>query len=436
MRSRQIGSFLLALLLLALFLVPAGSVSAAADETQPLTLSAGEPYRFYRQKHTQDDTAYRVVCVVDEAWLFSHLTTPPAVRLTISDSKGKTQVKTVSAVTAFYRKLTAQGENGRTVYLPAVGAVLFGWILTDLPHGYVPSAASFANAGDEAMNEMDISYTPARWMSALPGNLPLSALSMPGTHDSGARYDVIVPGTAKCQELSIAEQLSCGVRYLDIRCTRASGRLEIYHGKFPQYLSYDEVLEQIYAFLQENPGETVLLCLKEESAASGTNDPFDVMVKRTVDQNPSFWYLGGGIPALADVRGKIVLMRRYGTSGTYGFNASSGWADNKTFTLASGGASLAVQDYYQDSDAASKWEAVTAFYRTMHPSSLRYYLNNTSGYVSSSFGIPNIPTVSDYVNPRLIEYLSGDPGFVGITATDFMTAEIAALIIRQNFLND
>jgi hypothetical protein len=41
--------------------------------------------------------------------------------------------------------------------------------------------------------------------------LLLSAITIPGTHDAGALYDpVYAPGTTKCQNLSISDQLIAG----------------------------------------------------------------------------------------------------------------------------------------------------------------------------------------------------------------------------------
>src|SRR5688500_16988143 len=62
-----------------------------------------------------------------------------------------------------------------------------------------------------------LTYTMSNWMGSLPDATNVAQLSIPGTHDSGARTEP-VGGTAKCQNLSIADQLTAGVRYLDIRC--------------------------------------------------------------------------------------------------------------------------------------------------------------------------------------------------------------------------
>ncbi|WP_228453080.1 hypothetical protein [Chryseobacterium sp. CH1] len=71
------------------------------------------------------------------------------------------------------------------------------------------------------------------WMAGLQDNISLSKISIPGTHDSGARIDApVVSGTAKTQDLSIAEQLNAGVRFLDIRCRHIDNSFTIIMGLF------------------------------------------------------------------------------------------------------------------------------------------------------------------------------------------------------------
>ncbi|MEI8634170.1 hypothetical protein P4S72_23265 [Vibrio sp. PP-XX7] len=60
-------------------------------------------------------------------------------------------------------------------------------------------------------------------------SVPLSAMTIPGTYDSGAMYEP-VSGTAKTQNLSIQAQLNIGVRYLDIRLRHYNDALIVHHG--------------------------------------------------------------------------------------------------------------------------------------------------------------------------------------------------------------
>ncbi|MBR2986726.1 MAG: phosphatidylinositol-specific phospholipase C [Clostridia bacterium] len=280
-----------------------------------------------------------------------------------------------------------------------------------------------------------ITYTAENFMIAIDDNTPLSMIALPGTHDSGATVDMILAGTAKCQTLTIAEQLTAGVRYFDIRLRRVNGALHVYHGTVDQKLSFDEVLTAFYTFLDKNPSEALIVCIKEESDAEGENQAFDTMVKAKLSEESAKWYTGSDIPTLGKVRGKCVLMRRFGTSGSYGFDASHDFADNSSdFTITNGAYKLRAQDYYQNDSGAAKWTAVETFFNVMKtPDARCYYLNNTSGYKPGLFSIPNINTIKDHVNPLLLSYLGEKPALVGIIATDFMTPGIAEAIWSLNF---
>ncbi len=335
-----------------------------------------------------------------------------------------------SAVTSTAAKETTQEAmtNVVTTVLPETN-VAITTAETTLP---ITTATAMTAAPETTV---PITYTAENFMIAIPDKTPLSKIALPGTHDSGATKDhSLMSGTAKCQTLSIAEQLSVGVRYLDIRLKRENGILKVYHGTVDQKLTFDKVLTDIYAFLEKNPSETLIVCIKEETDAEGENAPFDVTVKSYIDADKEAWFTQNRIPTLGEVRGKIVLWRRYGTSGTFGFNAADGFADNTTFTLTSGSYKLAVQDHYNCESPEKKWEAITAFMKSMKtPAANTYFLNNTSGYKPGLFSIPSIPTISDYVNPKLLEFLKSAEGTAGIIATDFMTAALAEAIWQLNF---
>ncbi len=268
------------------------------------------------------------------------------------------------------------------------------------------------------------------WMTSLDGNLPLSQFSIPGTHDSGALVEPI-SGTAKCQNLSIADQLNAGVRFLDIRCRHINDAFAIHHGAIYQNMNFTDVLNATIGFLNANPGETVIMSVKEEHTPSGNTRSFEATFDSYVAQNPSKWQLGSGIPTLTQARGKIVLFRRFGASSTpKGINASS-WPDNTTF---SSGGTLRVQDRYNVSDNNAKWDAILQVLNEARyggPNTL--YVNFASGVSSGIFGIPNIPAVSNNINPRLTTFFTNNPsGRFGAVLMDFADAAKCTLIYNTN----
>ena len=364
-----------------------------------------------------------------------------------SGNSVKSTTRSVAKDLDVYASATAAGAT----YTAAEGSVLFGIVINAVPNDAWDrvevsitteegKVASGSNQAADVITPDEEVITGSNWMSALRDSTYLNKIAMPGTHDSGATIDakvlITISGTAKCQNLTIAEQLEAGVRYFDIRLRRVNGALHVYHDEVDQRLTFDEVLNACYSFLEENPSEALIMCIKEEYDASGTNDAFDAMVKKHIDDASDKWYTGADIPRLRAARGKIVLMRRYATSGAFGFNASSGWINNSaSFTISTGTTSLKVQDYYNNSDANAKWTAIETFFATMKPTNNTYYLNNTSGYITRSIlgqQAPNLNAVAESVNPKLITYLKTNPDIVGIVATDLITPEIAELIYGLN----
>lgn len=272
------------------------------------------------------------------------------------------------------------------------------------------------------------------WMTSLPDNSSLSALSIPGTHDSGARFEPVA-GTAKCQNLTIAEQLEAGVRFLDIRCRHIDNSFAIHHGSVYQNLNFNDVLAAVTNFLKNHPKEVVVMSVKQEYDAANTTRSFEETFNTYVQQYSSYWSLGATVPTLGQVRGKIVLLRRFAATGLpKGIDATS-WADNTTFTINNSNASLKVQDQYNVPDNAVKWNNITSLLneaKAQNPNVL--YINFTSGYRSLIFGIPSITTVSNSINPSVTTYFTNNThGRFGIIPMDFVAADRASLILNTNF---
>ena len=267
------------------------------------------------------------------------------------------------------------------------------------------------------------------WMAGIAGSTRISQITIPGTHDSGARFET-VPGTAICQSATIPEQLNFGVRFLDIRCRHVHDSFTIHHGPVFQHMTFTGVLNDVAAFLKTNPSETVILSVKEEHTASDNTRSFADTFASHVAANPNIWSHVASVPALDAVRGKVVLLRRFAASTPMGIEASH-WPDNTAF-LAN---NLSVQDWYQVSDNSSKWtqvaKALTSAASDNNAEIL--HLNFTSGYKPGPFNIPAINTVSDAIHPKLTAQLvANPPGHYGCILLDFASANLCQLIYLKN----
>ena len=70
------------------------------------------------------------------------------------------------------------------------------------------------------------------------------------------------------------------------------------------------------SFLKENPGETILFQLKEDDGDAGIA-LFGEFYAQCIRGREELWYLENRIPALGEVRGKIVLLRVVGVDASH-----------------------------------------------------------------------------------------------------------------------
>jgi 1-phosphatidylinositol phosphodiesterase len=266
------------------------------------------------------------------------------------------------------------------------------------------------------------------WMASQPDATSLAALSIPGTHDSAARFEPQA-GLAKTQDLTIAEQLAAGVRYLDLRCRHVDDGFLLYHGAIDQNQTFEELLVTLDSFLTAHPTEAIIASVKEEATPGSNTRPFDATFASYLTDR---WSTAPTVPALGDVRGKVVLLRRFATTiAPLGIDATA-WPDNTTFSIAS---TLRVQDAYMVTDNAAKWSAITALLAEARAATgTTLFLDYTSGYQTMA-ALPNITIVADDINARLDAYLA-DPAnahtHLGVVVMDHVTEARVQAVAANN----
>jgi 1-phosphatidylinositol phosphodiesterase len=200
------------------------------------------------------------------------------------------------------------------------------------------------------------------WMSKLPSHLPISALSIPGTHNSPT-YHKALP-SVRCQSVGVNFQLENGVRFLDIRVQPEShddvsrDGLVLVHSAFPVALTgskyFRDLVDTVFAFLDANPTETVIVSVKREGIGKATDVHLSKVLHEHYTSDDRRWFTENRIPTLGEVRSKIILLRRFGIdSSLHEKNNGQGWAmdgeswpDNCADGLCTSG-EIRVQDFYE-----------------------------------------------------------------------------------------
>jgi 1-phosphatidylinositol phosphodiesterase len=147
-------------------------------------------------------------------------------------------------------------------------------------------------------------------MTFLKDDVLLSELSIPGTHDTMSFFG---GHAVETQTLRLPGQLEAGIRVLDIRCRHMNDEFRIYHGHVSQRRLFHEVLDMVIEFLRQNPGETVLMRVKEEYNPSGITRTFQQTFHlRYWERYKDHMWQGTSVnPTLGEMRGKIVILQDF-----------------------------------------------------------------------------------------------------------------------------
>jgi hypothetical protein len=281
------------------------------------------------------------------------------------------------------------------------------------------------------------------WMKGVPDSTLVKNLSLPGTHDSAARFG---GAAAQAQTWTIDDQLAAGIRYFDIRTRTMQNALAIHHGDFYQNQNFGDVMKTVTDFLRDHPSEVVVIRVKkdEDTPGPGTTEGDD----KTPSTFKTHWnaemkryssYVAGGDTgdaSLGQMRGKILFLRE-------GFDSPRGIYYNESITDAAGQKtySFDIQDYYKvyflagdgfSGDAANlpgKKKVINQYFDRAVSSS-KWVLNHLSG---STGMIPS--DVARATNNTAYDYLGLDGGTrkLGVVIMDFPGEQLVYRIIKSNF---
>lgn len=291
------------------------------------------------------------------------------------------------------------------------------------------------------------------WMENIPDETKLSSMSIPGTHDS-CTQNVDMRYIFQCQDASIATQLKYGYRYLDMRLVleKRSGqetlvlkhniaRCKVSDSPFARTLTLADVLKDVYAFLEEHPSETVIMCMKAENSKDDVAAVQKALYEM-INQASERWYLKNEIPTLGAVRGRIVLATRFDDKLQVGSDRCGlyfGWADQGDRTVLTdpaadsvinGRETLCVQDRY-NYDVDDKITAIHTCLDSSRAADDTFFLNFTSTSGSGAVGHPK--EYAKDINLDLYAYEWEAGKAYGVVIVDFGPKKIAEKIYGTNF---
>ena len=331
------------------------------------------------------------------------------------------------------------------------------------------------------------------WMKYVDGNKYLDELSIPGTHDSSTCSvdNDTEPQTslAKCQQDYIPTQLLEGIRYFDIRLGKNDDKGDpgIDHGicyllkKDGGFMQLSDVIGYFKTFLNENPSEALIM-LVSRGNDEATDESVTTAFANVMDNNSDLFYTSSHVPTLNEVRGKIVLLRRFKLAGDsvdghtwgldltewddkikahseksmclvkyeQGFEAAGNTGDKEPYSTA-----VYAQDHYNCTGsskidwvdmalkAASEFERSTvditaADGTTVQATERCWFINYTSCTQNNPFTAARVVDEhlykSSYINNSGVESTKADcRKHIGIIASDFVDAALARSIYQRNY---
>ncbi|MCD7722824.1 MAG: phosphatidylinositol-specific phospholipase C domain-containing protein [Clostridiales bacterium] len=289
-----------------------------------------------------------------------------------------------------------------------------------------------------------------KWLQEIDGSCDLLSLNIPGTHDAATKY-VWFSYISKTQNLTVMQQLALGVRALDIRVESRGQRLKMVHGiakafntrnKLSHQMDLADVLSQCYAFLRENPGETIIFQFKNDSNKENEkcfNNLFYTYIKGNEDK----WYLKNDIPALDMARGKIYLIRRCKMEKKAEFTDLntgldfSHWQEQidavpEPLVLKAGeglSKTFIVQDRYKYPPRERWSDCISPFLDKAKPFSGEYIID----YLSTAGGLKGPKRNAAYINARFMEKSLKIGCYYGTVYCDFPDRALVEKIINLNF---
>jgi 1-phosphatidylinositol phosphodiesterase len=263
----------------------------------------------------------------------------------------------------------------------------------------------------------------------------LDELTIPGTHDTcTASYKGIEAPGVRTQDSSVREQLNNGIRFIDIRCRNVEDGFAIVHGSYylHKYFGKD-VLNVCVKFLEEHPSETIVMSVKEEGKPKKAKLSFEGRFEKYVEGSKTRWYFGDEVPRLGDVRGKIVLFRRFKAKRVKGLDASA-WKNDATFEIKGTRAPMKIQDVYQPSSLDDKYAKVKRLLDEAASGGTPGTLYVDFCSAAPTKKRPILPfAYAAYINPLVSFYVASAVRHrLGIVVMDFPLTALTRLLVGTN----
>ncbi|XP_032391517.1 1-phosphatidylinositol phosphodiesterase-like, partial [Etheostoma spectabile] len=171
------------------------------------------------------------------------------------------------------------------------------------------TTCSGSGTGFNDVPSLDPELYNLNWMKSIPDKTPVSAISIPGTHESLSLHGGPL---AKCQVWTLKDQLNVGIRYFDVHVgiwllTQNHIYIRDRHWMFSQHIQFDEVLGTVSDFLTVHSTETVLLKVTLRGLYKRKVE--EELLKKLIQKFKKKIWNKLSVPNMEQARGKIVFLQ-------------------------------------------------------------------------------------------------------------------------------
>jgi 1-phosphatidylinositol phosphodiesterase len=213
------------------------------------------------------------------------------------------------------------------------------------------------------------------WMKKICGDILLSEMALPGTHDSGS-FKEKGGHAVTTQCLDFYEQLSVGIRMFDIRIRHVNDQFILQFGMdYVREVTFNEFLETAENFLLNNPSETILFRLNQEKNKStgntrSINATLELYLK---DHEKAYLKTTNHLITLSQARGKFIMFINESDFKGFGINYEILKEQNKNYLDSNWG-------------LYPKWDDVKSHLKSaVNPENNEWYINYLSAKTAGFF---------------------------------------------------
>lgn len=324
--------------------------------------------------------------------------------------------------------------------------------------------------------------TGSNWMSMLPDDVVITDLTIPGVHDAAAVHTTdMINSSAQTQQLSLYDLMRNGIRYYDIRLGPEGDRDDpfLIHGGIAscyykgEKLAFTMALGWMQDFLKQNPGETLILQIKDDRGGDGFREKLMTFLNQWIfgggpygkNGRQKWFYIGDHVPTLKECRGKIVILSRIDKKSNADFTLEDGrqwaldvhdweaWSNDKNDPLELTCSGDDYEVWTQDRHKVvgeSKWTLVanSVFNRQTGAVAKRAaakgrgknaWVVSYTSCVSMAAPVKYPQDAAREQNVLLKEVLTKNQyvlagQYLGVVCSDFSDQQLAYLVYKQNFI--